>query len=178
VTAKGKRSRPGDVLLDVTDIRKMSACIYLNNFANNWALSLQSWHCIRFNQYEVIEVACLSLYGFSPLYTKKKGSKFTKYLHCLSWWSAGYLGIPPIDMNTVMRHVKKKTKLVLFDEMLKVGRKGERERGEECSPELYLHPMQPGKSGIQETLRLPSDLAPWSKHHDYPRISLFSYLPS
>jgi hypothetical protein len=30
----------------------------------------------------------------------------------------------------------KKTKLVLFDEMLKVGRKGEREREEECSPEL------------------------------------------
>lgn len=77
MTAKRKRSRHGDVLLDVTDIRKMSACIYLNNSANNWALSLQSWHCIRFNQYEVIEVACLSLYGISPSYTKKKGSKFT-----------------------------------------------------------------------------------------------------
>jgi hypothetical protein len=78
VTAKERRSRCGDVLLDVTDIRKKSVGIYLNSFANNCALVLQSRYCIQFNFYnEGTEIEDLSLCRFSPLYTKKKGSKVT-----------------------------------------------------------------------------------------------------
>ena len=57
---------------------KKSIYIYLNSLANNCALVLQSRHCIQFNFYnEGTEIEDLSLCGFSPLYTKKTGTKVT-----------------------------------------------------------------------------------------------------
>jgi hypothetical protein len=81
VTAKERRSRFGDVLLDVPDIIKKAICIYLISLTNNCALLLPSGHtsCNPINEGTVTED--LSLCGFSPLSTKKINSRVTMNIH-------------------------------------------------------------------------------------------------